>query len=141
LAGPWRPTGTPPLGEAWYGPFNGDPVRAQQAIKDAQEDIGGQITAAVEKIIGHSARQIGIDWLEEIRRPVYEPAIIQTQIDAPPPGYQRIMLSEIFRIAGIPVRNDFRDAPCYVNGSIPTNRAEVVALLRNMTVAVPPGGR
>src|SRR5262249_33701205 len=36
LTEPWRSTGTPALGEVWYGPFNGDPFRAQQALKDLQ---------------------------------------------------------------------------------------------------------
>jgi hypothetical protein len=36
----WRPEGSPPLGEAWYGPFNGDACRVHKNLKMVQEDVG-----------------------------------------------------------------------------------------------------
>jgi hypothetical protein len=139
LTGPWRSEGSPSLGEAWYGPFDGNPMRAKDHIRMAQEDLGGQIAAGVERIMQHQAKQMGIERLERVvPRPIFDPPIIQSQIDGAPPGYHRIMLSEILRIAGIPVDDGFKDAVSYTS-YVPRNRAEATDLLRNMTITVPPG--
>jgi hypothetical protein len=87
----------------------------------------------------HEARQLGIERLEKpVSRPLVDPPIIHSQIDAPPPGYHRMMLSEIIRIRGDTPPPDFIDAVTYVT-HIPRNRDEVIDLLRNMTITIPPG--
>jgi hypothetical protein len=48
------------------------------------------------------------------------------------------MLSEIWRLAGIPWPSDLPDMVSYVD-RMPATREQVITLLRNMTVTVPPG--
>jgi len=140
LTGPWRTTGTPELGKAWYGPFNGSPLRVQRAIREIRDDIGDAITRAVNSVIGQYARrEFGITPNSIL--PAHDapnPTIVQSQTNHPPLGYQQTTLSEIFRIAGASIGADFHDAVAYVT-RIPTSREEAIAILRNMTITIPPG--
>jgi hypothetical protein len=113
-------------------------MRVKDHIRMAQEGIGEQIAASVEHIMQHEAKQMGIGRLEKVApRPSFDPPIIQSQIDKPPSGYPRIMLSEIYRIAGLSMGEGFVDAVTYVT-RVPRNRVEVMDLLQNMTISVPP---
>jgi hypothetical protein len=50
LTKPWQSRGTPELGQAWYGPFNGDPCVVHENVKQIQADVGPKITRAVETV-------------------------------------------------------------------------------------------
>jgi hypothetical protein len=128
----WRSTGTAPLGEAWYGPFNADPFAVQQAIKKAQRNFGPRIADAVDRIFqpGNIA--------ERPLSPTCDPAIIETATI--PQGYQRTTVSEIFRIAGAAGPAEMRDAEAYVT-EMPATPEAAIALLKNMTITVPPSAK
>jgi hypothetical protein len=55
----WRMEGTPPLGEAWYGPFYGDADIVMQRIRDVHEDVGQQIAAGLARICNAFAERHG----------------------------------------------------------------------------------
>jgi hypothetical protein len=134
----WRSTGTPALGEAWYGPFNGDVPLAHRRIRGLQEDLGLEIADAVFQVMSKANTELGYN-LGLKRDAPYQPdaPIVQTELKEVPPGYQRTTLHEIWRLAGLPVPN-FRDAETFVT-AVPTTREEAIALLKNMTIMVPPG--
>jgi hypothetical protein len=44
---PWQSTGTPALGQAWYGPFCGDPEIITQRIRRAHSEFGPHIVSAL----------------------------------------------------------------------------------------------
>ena len=70
LTGPWRPTGAPKLGVAWYGPYNDDPMVASKNIRDIAEDIGLQVAEAVENVVAQAAVRQGIARPRKELRPV-----------------------------------------------------------------------
>src|SRR5262249_46958441 len=104
---------------------------------EMQEDLGPEIADAVFKVMTKANAELGYDLGLEHDAP-YRPAapIVQTQLNAPPPGYQRTTLHEIWRLAGLPIP-DFRDAEAFVT-AMPTTRDEAIALLKNMALIVPP---
>jgi hypothetical protein len=135
LTGRWHSTGTPELGEAWYGPFNGDVRIAHEQVKLVSELFGPQITATVDRIFEEAARLIGIDDIPpRSNKPLWP--IIQTE--SAPPGYQQTTLSEILRIAGDTLPSELQDAVAYVT-AMPRTREEAITLLRNMSFSLPPG--
>jgi hypothetical protein len=137
LVKPWRPKGTPELGEAWYGPFNGDPLRMAAIVRQLRAEAGAEIAAAVNTVFGRAAQQLGIE--RPLRDPVESsnPQII-IETAAVPAGLQQTILSAICRIAGLEGSAELEDAVAYVT-EMPTTAKEAIALLRNMTLTVPPG--
>jgi hypothetical protein len=140
LTGRWSATGTPELGEVWYGPYNGDPLQVHQIINETREDIGEKIERAVDEVMNRAAQQMGLERPNHIPAGYQRinPTLVQTEIAKPPPGYQRIMLSDLLRIVGTEIDDDFHDAVTYVS-HIPQTRDEVMELLKNMTITIPPG--
>jgi hypothetical protein len=138
LTRPWRSTGTPDLGQVWYGPFNGDLPLAHRRINELQNDIGPMIADAVAKVTANASKEFGYDDLGLGYDAPYRPdaLIIQTEMNSPPAGYQRTTLFAIWRLAGLPIP-DFPDAETFVT-AVPTTREEAIALLQNMTLMVPP---
>jgi hypothetical protein len=57
----WRPHGTPALGEAWYGPMQGDPNIVMDRIRHAHEDAGKNIAACLAQIFNDYCRRHDID--------------------------------------------------------------------------------
>ena len=57
---PWRAHGTPALGEAWYGPYNGDAAVKAGQIREVIDEIMPRLAGAVEKVVAMSAAQLGI---------------------------------------------------------------------------------
>jgi hypothetical protein len=56
----WRPTGTPELGQAWYGPWFGDPEEIMRRIRMAHEDAGPQIANGLALIFNDYCARKGI---------------------------------------------------------------------------------
>jgi hypothetical protein len=130
LTAPWRPTGTPEIGQAWYGPFNGDLKLVQQSVRDIQEDLGPKIVAAVAQVFARGSEMIGLPGSS------YHPgpSIISTELD-PPQDYQRTSLHEILRRAGLST-DGVPDVETFVT-TMPSTAAEAIELLQNMTMTVP----
>jgi hypothetical protein len=139
LTRPWRSSGTPALNEAWYGPFNGDAPAMHRIIKKAQAELGQHIADAVETVMSRAAEQLGVERPPRLQRRdrFVDPPII-TSDGAPPTGYQQTTFAEILRIAGLPMEKGMPDAVAFVS-VMPTTAAEARAMLRNMSVTVPPG--
>jgi hypothetical protein len=136
LVKPWRSEGSPELGAAWYGPFNGNAMQMTDRIKQIWIDDGPTIAAAVRTVQNRAAQRMGMEFSPSPSGLFDFPVIVETA--SVPTGYQQVMLSEIWQIAGIPWPSDLQDVVSYVE-RMPSTREQAIALLRNMTVTVPPG--
>ena len=135
LTGPWRADGTPAPGEAWYGPFNGDPFAMQAMVSELIEDAAPLIAEAVEKVMAKAAAQMGSSRPGRGHGPGRINPIIETGElpTSAPAGMIEMMLSEIFELAGISL-GDVPDAVAYVSQR-PTTREQARQLLSNMAIA------
>jgi hypothetical protein len=58
LADAWRPTGSPDLGEAWYGPFHDDAHEVRKMVAAIHDELKHDIADAVEVVFGKAAALI-----------------------------------------------------------------------------------
>ena len=56
----WCPQGTPELGQAWYGPWFGDPEPMMTRIRNAHEDAGPPICSQIARICDDYCERRGI---------------------------------------------------------------------------------
>jgi hypothetical protein len=136
LIGAWQAAGTPALGEAWYGPYDSDAANIMRVVQAVADDVGPQIAQAIERMKVEFGRQHGL--LHEPREPSFPELITLVEMvkpAEPPPGWSKMMLSEILALAGASL-GDVPDAAAYVPRR-PTTREQALNLLRNMTVAAP----
>jgi len=137
LVDPWRANGTPALGEAWYGPYNGDVATKAGEIRKVVDEVMPMIADAVEKVVAGAAAQQGIPRPTRSPQPAHVHIIVETA-NAPtaaPRGMMEIKLSEVFVLAGIDC-GEMPDAVGYATGR-PTTREQARALLMKMSLTVP----
>jgi hypothetical protein len=135
---PWRSVGTPALGEAWYGPYDGDVRQVQDMLQRVREDTLPKITTAVDQVIDHHA---AVHNLARSAMPPPQPFIpvVLTSDPAAPPGFTATTMLDVWRLvdpeAVLPP--GMRNPVCHVS-HMPTTPEEALDLLRNLTVTAPP---
>ncbi|MET4034930.1 MULTISPECIES: hypothetical protein [unclassified Bradyrhizobium] len=135
LVDPWRPVGTPALGEAWYGPYDDDAMAMYARVREALDHFGPQIADAIDTIQARYAAEHGLQAPTDKVEPLgWITPIIESRIKptAAPPGMIEMKLSEIFRLAGASLGN-VPDAVAYVRQR-PTTPAQAREMLMNMTI-------
>jgi hypothetical protein len=60
LVDAWRPVGTPPLRQAWYGPYNDDPIARHARVRETLDHFGPQIADAIDTIQARFAAHQGL---------------------------------------------------------------------------------
>jgi hypothetical protein len=105
------------------------------AIRNLIDDIGVPIAEAVETVVARAADRQGVTRPPKKLRPVVVTPVIETRTasDGAPPGMVEIMAWEIFRLAGVEVHAEFRDAVAYVYQR-PRTPEQAREMLANMAI-------
>jgi hypothetical protein len=141
LATPWRSSGTPELGQCWYGPIKGDLRVLNDWLTAARRELSADIHRAVTTVFNRASDQLGVTLEPAPLSTSINPAIIQSQVEEPPPGYHQTTFGELFRIAGgAPLDPKLANTVAYVT-HMPTSREEALELFKHMSITLPPGAQ